>query len=79
MSNGFSLVVKIVVHLLPLIPLALGLYYLAAAIALLVLTFYIKSRKIVVQLEHEGERMPPHERQRLEVALRRWQVLTFDL
>lgn len=65
----------LVVHLLPIWPLLLERTYLTLAAVLMVTLFYIKSKKITVQLENDT--LPETERVNLERTLQRWKQFTF--
>jgi hypothetical protein len=79
-----NLVVPVLVHSLPLVPLALGYGYAAIATVLLVALTYIKTRKLEATMVHlEGlAPVPPsaaatRELNELRRAIALWRAMTF--
>jgi len=70
-------IIKLLLHLLPLLPLLYGYYYLAAAAALFVAVFYIKVFKLTKQLELFSVDSDASERQQLTTVRDRWKYFTY--
>ncbi|MFY7928274.1 MAG: hypothetical protein ACOVS5_05345 [Oligoflexus sp.] len=69
---------RILFHLLPLLPLAFGLHWLALATSLLVLVSYVKVMKIEQQISDlQRKNAHPDELASLERTRRFWLGLTF--
>ena len=69
------LLLRILLHISPILPLIYNRYYLTIALALLVASFYIKTFKIRVQIQQRD--ISTEDKEELNRLLAKWQGLTF--